>query len=220
MAEHKKLRASFEEISNQVSQIGNGLNQVAQMLNGLRQGLAQQGEALSALIALFGEKLVQEQIEAVRKERQEQNEKQQVESLKVLTDAKVLVPVDVVAADSFIVGQDTFKDGRTQRVQFEVSTTGPEDQVRYIGKKVGDTLENAEKTVVFSIVAIYAIDKVAAEAYAAEQQKKALQAQAAAIPEAPPVTVEVSAVSGNPKLSTADGVRDDSGTPNTDQPTE
>jgi hypothetical protein len=189
MAEHKKLRQSYEELQNSVASIQATIQQIGQAFGQLQKYVGQNAEVLSAVVSVLGENLVQDELLRLRKERQDAQEAAQTKNVKELVDAGVLVVAETVTPESFIVGQDAFKDGNVRRVQFEVSGLAEEDKKKYVGLKAGGKVETEQVTM--TVTEVYVIDQAKAVEYAKAQQEKL----APKPPPAPPVEVQAAAAS-------------------------
>jgi|SRR5690606_25536381 len=84
-----------------------------------------------------------------------------VKELKSKVDALVkngdLVETELVAEDSFVVGQQQDKDGNivNQRIQFLVSSLDTETQQKILSKKAGETVDLGESQPLLYILEVY-----------------------------------------------------------------
>ena len=185
MAENKKLREQTREQGQYLAAINRKLDQVVARL-------AHHGETLAAIVSHLGEDVVQAKMEDLKAKRREKHEAELAASVQFMLDnglATESAEGALVGPDSFVVGDEVSPDGTKVRIQNELKRLDQAGQARYIGKKVGDEVTAPGFPTKVVIRAIYAIDMVKVQEFAA--QKKA-EAQAAALTAAvaPPATAQ------------------------------
>ena len=174
----KKLRQSYQELQKAVGQLD------AQAFE-VRQAMAANVEVLTAIVSLLGEESVTAEILRLRQERQDQQETEMGNGVKLLADARVLQPVEESTEDTLIVGADVGADSKTRRAQFEVRAIAADIRGKFVGKRVGDVVEHNNATL--TVTEIYRVDKARAVEY---QQEVAAVSKAKALTEATSATPE------------------------------
>jgi hypothetical protein len=138
--------------------------------------IAQLESFLEAVIQFLGPDEIGELVIKNATARKAEAEAQQKEGVKNLIDKKILVPAnEIVSPNGFFVGTEKIKEGGVEsRIQFEVASLNPQVHPTFLGKKVGDVIENEKATL--TITEIYTIDEA--------QYKKAVEEEKNAV--APP----------------------------------
>jgi hypothetical protein len=136
--------------------------EVQDELNNINAKINRIEAVISAVVNVIGESSVNTELAALRDGAEAKNVEKQTANVKYLIDSKVLLPIDTVAMNSFVVGVEKLDEGNVEhRVQFEVAGLNPEVSTKVVGSKVGDTIKNAKSSLV--IREIYDIDAAQAE---------------------------------------------------------
>ncbi len=174
MAQNQKLRDQSREQAQYLAALNRKLDQVVNRL-------AHHGETLAAIVAHLGEDVVQAKMEELKAQRRQKHEDELETSVKFMLDNELatLAPEGtVIDASSFIVGDEVSPDGSKVRIQHEMKRLDQAGQSRYLGKKVGEEVAVPGFPTKVIIRAIYTLDMVKIQEFAA---RKKAEAQAAAV---------------------------------------
>ena len=181
MAQNAKLRDQTREHAAYLGALNRKLDQ-------LTVRVAHLGETLAAIVAHLGEDVIVAKMEEMRADRRRKHDEELEQSVKFMLDNELATPAPEGAAigpDSFVVLDEVAPDGTTTRAQHEMKRLDAEGQKRYFGKKVGEEVTNPNVPGYKVVVkAIYTIDMVKVQQFAAKKKQEAdeRRAKAAAAP--------------------------------------
>lgn len=176
MAQNQKLRDQTREQAGYLTALNQKLDQVVGML-------AKHGETLAAIVDHLGEDVIQANIDRLRAKRKAKNEAEMEESVQRLVSngLATATPDGVITETSFIVGEEVSPSGTSARIQHEMGRLDKTGQARYLGKKVGDEATEPGFPTKVVIKAIYQIDMVKVQEFAAKKKAEAAAARLAAV---------------------------------------
>lgn len=178
MAQNAKLRDQTREHAAYLSALNRKLDQ-------LTVRVAHLGETMAAIVAHLGEDVITKKMEDMRGERRRKHEEELERGVKFMLDNELAVaaaPEDgVIGENSFVVLDEVAPNGTTTRAQHEMKRLNPEGQKRYLGKRVGDEVTNPSVPGYKVVVrAIYTLDMVKVQQFAAKQRQEAAESAASA----------------------------------------
>lgn len=177
MAQNQKLRDQANEQAGYINALNAKLDQ-------LTVRVALLGETLAAVVDHLGEEVVKAKMTAARAKRKAEHEAKLEEGVEFLLKNGLAGPAAegaVVELNSFVVADEKAPDGEIRRTQVDIKRLDKVGQARYMGKKVGDEITSPDAPgYTLTVRAIYVIDMVKVQEYAARKKAEALAARAAA----------------------------------------
>lgn len=147
------IRKSIKDLAEYTVSLA---KETEETLNRLTKEINAQSSILAAIVKVVGEDKIKEAVELLKREQYEKEWVEKEKARQALVEKGVLSAIETVTEDCLIVGTDTYPNGDKRIIQTESKRLSPDALARFLGKKVGDSIE--ANSVKFTITDIYTIN--------------------------------------------------------------
>lgn len=155
----KTASQRLDDMENSLMALYQTADNMARDLITIKEAVKLLGNKLDSVVKATnrGEQLNDETISKIMVENNVSELKNKVDSL---VQQKILSPAEEVTDNSFVVGQEIDADGNIQnpRLQFVVSALEKETRTKFVGAKVGQTLDLQEGKWKFIVTEVYKVE--------------------------------------------------------------